>query len=75
MLLLGAAWTLTVSGAVVDGPGWAGRVVVSSSNGWDSDGEGTASWSGWNAVAITTSLSTFSLQESGSGQVTWQASR
>lgn len=70
-ILLGETVTVEVkeSDAEVEGSEWSGRTVVSSSNGWDSWGEASLTWSDTDSATLTTELDTYSLAMSGAGSV------
>jgi len=67
MLLLGEDLTLGPIDNGVSGPEWTGAVLLESSNGWSATGSGAASWVGMDAVVLSTTLDTVSLDWSGTG--------
>ena len=48
---------------------WSGDVVVTSSNGWDTLGEGSLVWKDMGTVSLTTALDTNYLDFTGTGQL------
>jgi hypothetical protein len=68
--LLGQTLTLTPDDSDVDGDTWADGVVVTSSNGWDSDGDGTISWSTFDRASVALDQSGVSLAVQAAGTIT-----
>ncbi len=68
-LLLGATLVVTEADARVSGAEWADTVMFTSSNGWDSRGEGVITWSAVDAAAVNVSVSGVSLAASGAGSI------
>ena len=50
---------------------WAGRLELTSSNGWHTRGDGALTWSGDAAVDLVVTLDTVSLDASGAATLTW----
>jgi hypothetical protein len=67
MRLLGATLTLRPDDAAVELDAWEGTVVVESSNGWDTDADGTIAWSTFDRAELQASLSAASLTLTASG--------
>lgn len=67
--LLGATLTITPDDAEVEGDRWEGTAVFTSSNGWDSDGEGTIAWSSFDAADVDVEMGGVSLAARGSGAI------
>ena len=71
-LLLGETLTVTpyVGDEDVEGQQWAGWTTYTSSQGWDSEGEGVVTWTDFDTASITVSLESVWLDISGSGTLT-----
>ena len=67
--LLGATLTIRSDEPMVSGDFWADTVVLESSNGWDSDGEGTVQWIDFDSADLSFSMAGVSLQASGGGRL------
>lgn len=67
--LLGATLTITPEDPEVSGDRWEDDVVFTSSNGWDSDGDGTIAWSGYAGAELEVGMSGVSLQVTGRGGI------
>ncbi|MFN7146133.1 MAG: putative metal-binding motif-containing protein [Myxococcota bacterium] len=68
--LLGATLTLTPDDDAVAADRWDGTVVFTSSNGWDSDGEGTITWSSFDAAEVSAEMAGVSLTARAGGGIT-----
>jgi hypothetical protein len=68
--MLGATLTLTPDDPTVSGDTWADVVVATSSNGWDTDGDGTVRWSSFDDADFDFDFSSLSLNFSGGGAIT-----
>jgi len=71
LLLLGETVEIVMASSNVPEGTWSGRFEFISSNGWDTDGNGTLTWSGLNTVNMLATLDTFSLDASVSGSVAY----
>ncbi len=69
LLLLGEEVEIVMDSSNVPEETWSGRFEFISSNGWDTDGTGTLTWSGLDTVNMLATLDTFSLDASASGSV------
>jgi hypothetical protein len=67
--LLGASLVITPDDTDVVGDTWEDQAVFTSSNGWDSDGEGQVRWSDYDTAEVTVSMAGVSLQASGAGDL------
>jgi hypothetical protein len=67
--LLGETLIVTPKDTDVTGAAWADDVEFTSANGWDSDGEGTITWSSFSDAAVAVQMSGVSLAASGSGDI------
>ncbi len=68
--LLGATLVATPEDPRVSGERWSDSVTFTSSNGWDSRGEGSVVWSGFDGAAVDLSLSGVSLTARETGTIT-----
>ena len=73
LMLLGETLEVRMDSAAVSEGVWSGRFEIESSNGWDTDANGTLTWSGLDTVNILASLDSFSLDASISGSVSYDA--
>lgn len=70
-MLVGSTLTLTPGDTYLwDLERWDGDVVVTSSNGWDTTGQGNAIWADMKTVTLTTALDTTYLDFTGTGKLT-----
>ncbi|MDP2316044.1 MAG: putative metal-binding motif-containing protein [Pseudomonadota bacterium] len=67
--LLGETLLVTPDDADVSGDTWEDGVVFTSSNGWDSDGEGRIAWSSFDDADVAVEMGGVSLAASGSGEI------
>ena len=67
--LLGETLIVTPMDTDVTGAAWADDIEFTSANGWDSDGEGTITWSSFSDAAVAVQMSGVSLAASGSGDI------
>jgi len=70
-VLLGATVTVTPRRHDVTGATWSGSIDITSSNGWDTRGDGSLNWTTMESVQLQTSDSNFSLVWAGSGALAW----
>ena len=73
LLLLGETVEIVMDSSNVPEGSWSGRFEFISSNGWDTNGNGTLTWSGLDTVNMLATLDTFSLDASVSGSVDYDA--
>ena len=75
--LLGAELTVAPSESPLelDGATWSGNVEFTSSNGWDTRGQGSLTWADGNAVSVGLSLDAASLEASAAGTWAWIGQR
>lgn len=66
-LLLGPTLTLSATTESADEGAWAGTGVITSANGWDSNGDATMTWQGFDSVQISFTLHAASLTIAASG--------
>lgn len=69
LLLLGDTLTVTPKDPDTTGETWAGTVEFTSSNGWDSDGDGTIRWSSFAEARLDVQMGGVSLSASGGGPI------
>lgn len=68
--LLGATLIITPDDRDVTGERWEDAVEFTSANGWDSDGEGSITWSGFDRADVAVEMSGVSLGAAGRGRIT-----
>ncbi len=73
LILLGETVEIVMDSSNVTEGSWSGRFEFISSNGWDTNSDGTLTWSGLNTVNMLATLDTFSLDASVSGSVGYDA--
>jgi hypothetical protein len=66
-LLLGATLTVIPKEPGTTDAAWDGAVEFASSNGWDSDGDGTIRWSSFDGAQLEVQMGGVSLSAAGSG--------
>jgi len=67
--LLGETLIVTPKDTDVTDAAWADDVEFTSANGWDSDGEGTVTWSNFSEAAVAVEMAGVSLAASGGGDI------
>ncbi|MDP2304476.1 MAG: MopE-related protein [Pseudomonadota bacterium] len=68
--LLGATLIIAPTDHDVAGDTWDDGVEFTSANGWDSDGEGSIAWSGFDEAEVRVEMSGVSLAAEGRGDIT-----
>jgi hypothetical protein len=71
MLLLGDTLRFTFDEPPIEDDVYAGRMVILSSDGWDTFAEGELNWVGFDDVAVSVALDSISLDLSAGGALTW----